>query len=807
MTFNERLASGQPIIIDGAMGTLLFQEVPNHRGPFELLNTDNPSVVANIHAQYFEAGAHLVETNTFGASRIKLDEFGLGRRCEEINEQGASLAKKAAAPYNGLVAGSAGPTGKLVEPMGDFPAEEIYQSFAAQFRGLERGGADVIVIETMNDIQEARLALLAAKEATSLPVLCSMTFEENGKTMTGTDMVTAFATLAASGADVIGANCSMGPEGLLGIFEKNINAVLSIGLPVSVWSNAGLPSFVNGETVYSLGPDEFAALSRKFAHLGLSVIGGCCGTTPRHIAALARSLSTERFPGRTFTKTWSRITSRSASLDLSQRPGLILVGERLNPTARKKFSQDLREGKQSFLRHEAPLQVEEGASILDINVGVPGIDEVAAMAASVSTLSGIVGAPLMIDSDNSAVLEKALLLYPGIPVINSINGKKQSLKSVLPLLKRFGCYAVALCLDDSGIHRSAEKRIQAGERLLGILSNEGINADRIFIDPLILAESAEPGAALETLRVIEHFSSRGIKTSIGLSNISFGLPQRKHINNVFLRMALKAGLTAAIVNPSTVELTASGSDEETMADDFLQGRDPGAVRYIAHFAAAQESKASPGTTAADSGDPLQRVFANVVQGNSDDIEDNIRSALKGHGPDSIMNQGLLRGLEKVGDLYSSGEYFLPQMISSAAAMKKGFALLKPLLSRNSGTTAGTVVICTVRGDIHDIGKNIVAMMLENHGFTVHDLGKDVAADDIVAEAQNHGADIICLSSLLTTTMGEMKTVSDLVRAKGLSARLLVGGAVVTDEYARSIGAVYGRDAVDGVARARELLHP
>ncbi len=805
MNFIERLFSGKPIIIDGAMGTLLFREVPEHRGPFELLNADRPSVVEAIHEQYFLVGAHLVETNTFGGSRIKLEEFGLGLRCEEINEKGAAVARRAADRHNGYVAGSVGPTGKLIEPMGDVPPELIIEAYAAQFRGLERGGADCIIIETMNDIQEARLALLAAKDSVRLPVICSMTFEENGKTVTGTDMLTAFATLAANGADAVGANCSMGPSGLLKIFRENIDKIRGLGLPLTVWSNAGLPAVVDGVTTYSLTPEKFGSISREFAELGFSIIGGCCGTTPDHIRALANEIETIEAAPKKFSRAWRHLTGRSSSLDIGSRTGTIIVGERLNPTARKKFAEELKEGKQSFLRNEAALQANEGAHILDINVGVPGIDEIGAIAASVATLSGIVKTPLMIDSDNAAVLEKALLLYPGVPVINSINGKKKSLDSVLPLLRRFGCFVVALCLDDSGIHREAVKRIAAGDRLLEILAGEGIAPERVFIDPLMLAESAEPGGALETLKVIEYYAQKGIKTSIGLSNISFGLPQRKHINGVFLRMAEKAGLTAVIMNPSAYNTGAPESEEDALARDYLEGRDPGAARYIAHFGNPTPSKDTGAAGKKPAENIIDAIFRNVVEGNSDDIEENVRTALASRNTREIMDQALIGGLEKVGQLYSSGEYFLPQMISSANAMKKGFALLKPLLSQAASEKLGTVVICTVRGDIHDIGKNIVAMMLENHGFTVHDLGKDIEADAIVSAAVEHRADIVCLSSLLTTTMGEMKTVSEKLRKKNLPVKLLVGGAVVNQEYAASIGAVYGHDAVDGVSKAKQMV--
>ena len=804
MKFIDRLTSGKPVIIDGAMGTLLMKELPGYQGSFELLNVERPDLLESIHALYFEAGADIVETNTFGGSRLKLEEFGLADRCEEINEKGAVAARTAADRYKGFVGGSAGPTGRLVEPMGEVPAELVYESYKAQFTGLERGGADAIIIETMNDIQEAKLALLAAKDATSLPVICSMTFEENGTTMTGTDMLTAFATLTACGADAVGANCSMGPDGLVSIYSRYIDNIKELGIPLTVWANAGLPEIVDGSAVYKLGPDEFSLISQDFARMGISLIGGCCGTTPEHITALSKRLKGVNHLERRFSRRYRYLTSRSGCLDVSRGDGLLYFGERLNPTARKKFAEELKEGKQSFLRNEAKEQVREGAHALDINVGVPGIDEIKAMHASVSTLSTIVNVPLMIDSDNSRVLEKALMIYPGVPLINSINGKESSIEKVLPLLKRFGAFAVALCLDDSGIHPSASKRIAAGDRLLSTIEKNGIDLERIFVDPLMLAESAEPGSAMETLKVIEYYAGRGIKTSLGLSNISFGLPQRKNINNVYLKLAQEAGLTAAIVNPRTIATPEHFSEEEKRAHDFLTGRDPGASAYIEHFK-TPEHLAAADTVKSDPSDILQSIYLDVVEGNSDEIADHVRQGIDSHKPADIMENGLIRALEKVGDLYSTGEYFLPQMIASANAMKKGFALLKPLLSESSDKKTGIAVICTVKGDIHDIGKNIVAMMLENHGFEVHDLGKDVAAETIIEHAEKVQAHIICLSSLLTTTMSEMKTVSDKLRERKSTIKLMVGGAVVTEEYAHSIGAAYGKDAVHGVNQAKKLL--
>jgi len=808
MNIIERLQKPEPLVIDGAMGTLLFRAVPEHKGPLELLNINNADTIENIHRLYIEAGAEIIETNTFGGSRIKLEEFGYGERCEEINRAGAEAAKRAAQGGKVHVAGSIGPTGRLIEPVGETRSEEIYDSFRQQVRGLVRGGVDLIIIETMNDVQEARLALLAARDECSLPVICSMTFEKNGRTINGTDMFTGLATLAQTGAAVVGANCSMGPDGLFEIYSEYIDRLKNIGTPLSVWSNAGMPEVIDGRAVYSLSPDEFAKKSEKFIDLGISVIGGCCGTTPEHISMLGKAVR-KRNTGATGTgKKYHFLTSRTGSLDLQSHPAPLLIGERLNPTARKKFSAELKEGKQAFLREESQKQVREGADILDINVGVPAIDEVAAMRRSVLLLSGLVNAPLMIDSDNREVIEQALLAYPGTPVLNSINGKESSMESLIPLIKRFGCFAVALCLDETGIHRQAEKRIKVGDRLLSALEKEGIDPDRIFIDPLILAESAEPGSAMETLRVIEHYSRKGIKTSIGLSNISFGLPQRKYINNMFLTMAVESGLTAAIVNPSVAQIVESPGIEENLAGDFLTGRDPGAAAYISHFS----SEANTGKETAPKGAPgqeredvLSGIYRTVVEGNPDRISDLVTAALNDHAPNEIMDNGLIRGLNRVGELYSSGEYFLPQMISSANTMKKGFATLKPAISSSSSEKAGRVVICTVKGDVHDIGKNIVALMLENHGFEVIDLGKDVPKEKILSTLRETDPDILCLSSLLTTTMREMEGISSTIRDEGLRAKLLIGGAVITEEYAEKIGAAYGKDAVAGVAMAKKLL--
>ena len=806
MDFLKRIKQGEVLLLDGAMGTILFESIPDYSGAFELLNLERPDVIRDIHRTYIDAGADIIETNTFGGNPVKLAEYGLGDRSEELNCEAVRIARSAAEGRNVIVAGAMGSTGMLIEPMGPVKVEDIFNGFCTQARSLARGGADIILIETMTDVQEARLALIAAKECTSLPVICSMSFEENGKTVSGTGMLAAFATLSQCGASVVGANCSMGPDGLGELYAREIDSLKGVGVPFSVWANAGMPEVVNGVTVYNVGPDEFADRSMRIVDLGMSVVGGCCGTTPAHIEALRKRLEGYRGRRGETRRRYHYMTGRYGVIDVDAQKDVMKIGERLNPTARKKFAAELKEGQNNFLREESRKQQEEGAHILDINVGVPGIDEVAAMWRSIGILSGTVQVPLAIDSDNRDVLDAALMMYPGVPLVNSINGKKKSIETVLPLLKKYGSFVVALCMDDTGIHRDAESRIAIGETLISFLVSEGIDASRIFIDPLILTESAEPGSALETLKVIAHFAGRDMKTSIGLSNISFGLPQRKHINNAFLSMASEKGLTAAIVNPSAVRTGHPFSEEEQLGADFLTGKDHNAVRYIARLGGEASASAAPAAGGGlDTGDPLKKIYNLVVEGNSDEIVPAVESALEHVSPEDIMNGGLIKALEKVGDYYSAGTYFLPQMIASAEAMKAGFARLKPLLAKDGVRKKGKAVICTVRGDVHDIGKNIVAMMLENHGFEVIDLGKDVPSETVLAAVREHGPDILCLSSLLTTTMNEMKVLSDMIKEQGLPVRLIVGGAVVNSDYAGTIGALYGKDAVEGVKAASKIM--
>ncbi|MBN1500191.1 MAG: homocysteine S-methyltransferase family protein [Spirochaetes bacterium] len=804
MNFLETLKK-RIMILDGGIGSQFFKKLPDYNGCIEMLNFSHPEIVKQVHSEYIQAGADIIETNTFGGSVIKLSEYNDGDKCYEINKQAAEIAISAVTS-NQYVAGSIGPSGILMEPMGEYTYDQVYGSFREQAVGLMEGGVDLIVIETMSDLQEAKTAINAVKQNTGLPVICNMTFDKNGKTLSGTGLVAALSALKQHGADIVGTNCGLGPDEIYELLERHASEILDLEIPLAVWANAGLPEIKDGKTVYSQTPDHFAETNLKLAKLGINVIGGCCGTNPDHIRAL-KSVLAETIPvERKYSKEFKYSVSNLKNVKMDGA-SFLKIGERLNPTARKAFAAELKEGNSYFLRKESVLQQNEGADILDINVGVPGIDEISSMKKSVMTLTSLVNTPLMIDSDNPDVIEEALKLYPGIPVVNSINGKESSIRKILPIIQKYGCYILALCLDETGIHIDSNIRISIGDILIKKLTSAGIDRTRIIIDPLMLTESAEPGAAFETLKVIRHFSSENIKTSIGLSNISFGLPERRHVNNVFLKLAIENGLTMGIVNTNTLEFINEYSTVEQLAYNFLAGKDQMATEYIKYCTSRSNTKQPAENTQKlpDKTSPLEKIRDLIIHGNTDEIEEAVKINLDSFPAESIMNDALLKGLETVGDYYSCGKYFLPQMIASANAMKKGFTILKPFLTAKSEKVTGTVVICTVEGDVHDIGKNIVAMMFENHGFRVYDLGKDVKNSDILKKAQEVEAQIVCLSSLLTTTMPKMKDFSELLKTENSHMKLMVGGAVVTEEYARSINAFYSKDAVEAVSKAKTIL--
>ncbi|MDR2431394.1 MAG: homocysteine S-methyltransferase family protein [Candidatus Margulisbacteria bacterium] len=793
MDLRAVLRSGQPLIFDGAMGTVLMQlglgDILADR-----LNIEQPEIIRKIHRDYALSGADIVETNTFNSSLIKLKELGLADKLEEFNRAAVANARASGAPF---VAGSLGPTGKLLEPLGPVTFEEAYTSYRAQAAALEKTGVDLFIVETISDIQEMRAALLAVKDVSGKPLICSLTYNEVGRTLTGTDIFTAGVTLRELGADVLSINCSIGPEGVVGLYKRYYRDLGELGLPLMVMPNAGMPELVDDKLIYTMTPENFAGLMAELARYGVQIYGGCCGTTPAHISTLARVIKKLSIKYHNSTaKKEVYFTSRNRVVRLSGCRPFLKIGESLNPTARKKFAEELKAGRENFLRAQAKEQ--SAADLLDINVGVPELDQPRLMKKCVQTLTMVTDKPLCLDSDDPEVLETDLRNYPGIALVNSVNGKQESLAKIVPLAKRYGAALIALTLDGKGIPARAAERVALARKIMAFCRQAGFPEQKIFFDGLVMTLAAEPNAALETLKTATEIAKLGWHTSLGVSNVSFGLPQRKNINNVFLKLLAEMGLSAAILNAASYRQIDKYTNAEKLAEEVLLARDAGAKKYIAAIAAQ-------GDFSAPRQDRSSSIYETVIEGNEAVILDLVQSALEKNKPQEILNKELLPALEKVGEYYAAGQYYLPQMITSANTMKKAFALLKPLMAGYGAAKTGTAVICTVEGDIHDIGKNIVAMILENYGFEVVDLGKDVSADKIVAAAVEHKANVVLLSALLTTTMLKMKEVQAKLLEKNIDIPVMVGGAVVTPEFARNFGAHYTADAAGAAQLAKQLL--
>jgi len=795
------------LILDGAMGTMLQQEGLGRGECPELFNLTHPHIVEAIHSAYIEAGCDIIQTNTFGANRFKLSEYGLEDKVEEINSRAVQIARKAAGD-RALVALSAGPTGKLFKPFGDVEFDDLFEAFSAQFRAADKAGADLISIETMTDIAELRAAVIAALSTTRLPVLAHLTFEPDGRTLMGTDPVNAVLILEALGVTAVGANCSGGAVQLLPIIEQMARTT---SLFISVEPNAGMPTLVGEETVFPETPEEMARHALALREAGANIIGGCCGTTPQHIKAISEALQGLKPVSRKPEPIWA-FCSRTRCLVISDDTYPAFIGERINPTARKKLAQDIKDGRMEVVVSEARSQVEAGARMLDVNMGVPGIDERAAMKKAVQEIQTAVDVPISIDSTDPASIEAALKAFVGRPLINSTTGREKSLDRILPLGKKYGAAVLGLCLDENGIPATAEGRLAIAKRIYRRAREYGLRDQDIYIDCLVKTASAEQEQVMETLRTLQLVKSRlKLKTVLGVSNVSHGLPARDIMNSSYLAMALACGLDLPILNPFEERM-----QDVIRAAAVLMNRDRYASTYIECYKnrIAPEKKAPPVTAsggsgqpaaAADTGDPIKDA---VIKGMKGQIVDLIRKALDaGQNPMDIVNRHLIPGIEEVGELYDRKVYFLPQLMLSAETMKEGFEYLKPLLLKESQVQRGTVVLATVEGDIHDIGKNIVGIMLENYGYRLIDLGKDVPASEIVARAMEEKADVIGLSALMTTTMPRMKEVIELVRNKGLNAKVVVGGAVLTQDYAEKIGADgYAPDARTAVVTVNRLIN-
>lgn len=786
-------------IFDGAMGTMLQAGGLKPGACPELMNIEHPDVVKSIHEAYIKAGSTIIETNTFGASTIKLEHYGLADRMTELNTAAVKIAKSAAGE-RAKVAGSMGPTGRFIQPLGDLDFEAAYQVFYEQSQALAAAGVDYFIIETCIDIQEMRAALLAAKEAApKIPVICQLSYSEDGRTVTGTDPQSAAVILAAMGADIIGVNCSLGPEQLVPIVKTLAE---NCQVPISVQPNAGMPYLDNGETKFPMGAVEFGTWGRKLVEAGASFLGGCCGTTPEHIKELAKNVKNLAEPVRHNTKQQLMLASRSKTVVIDKDLPTRLIGERINPTGRKKLAAEIREGSLLSVKKEAVNQTKAGAHLLDVNMGVGGIDQAAAMKRAISEISQISDAPLAIDTGDAKALEAGLRAYPGRALINSVSAEKDRLRDFLPLAKKYGAAILCLPITEDGVPKTAKDRIAVVHTIIEAAKKHGLADGDFLLDALVMTVSAQANACQEVLATLQGYRQEfGYPSTMGLSNISFGLPNRPLINSTFFAMCLAAGLDAPIMNPYD-----DAMQNALMASAALLGKDPNGLAFSkneANLAVPKKAAVAKETNL----DTMSAIKQAVIDGEKDEIEGLVTKAInEGHGTNEITEKALTSAMNDIGVDFGAGRMFLPQVLLSAETMRTAFNKLKELLPNQQTADKGTVVIATVKGDVHDLGKNITGALLANSGFKLIDLGKDVDSTEIVRAAIENNADIVGLCALMTTTMVQIdKVIADLHEA-GCQAKVMVGGAALTQEYADAAGAdAYAADGVKAVELAKAMV--
>ena len=800
MKAREILRTHQTILLDGAMGTMLQAAgLPLGAKP-EALNIEDPALIQSIHRAYAEAGSRILCANTFGASAHKL--AGSGYTVEQTVQAGIQCARQAAAPHGALVALDIGPLGELLEPAGTLPFEEAVDAFARIVRAGEAAGADLVLLETFTDLYELKAALLACKENSSLPVLASMSFEAGGRTFTGCTVGSFAATARGLGADGLGINCSLGPKEICPMARTLCQAV-PVDYPVFIKPNAGLPR-ADGSG-YDITPQLFAHQMMPYRDLGLFAAGGCCGTTPDFIRALHKVFD-GCLTGRPAHPMASVLCSPVQRVEVD---GITVVGERINPTGKKRFQQALREGDVDYVLAQGISQAEAGAAVLDVNVGAPGVDEPAMMERVVKALQSVVSLPLQLDSSNPEALARGLRVCNGKPIVNSVNGEQAVLDRLLPLCKKYGAAVVGLTMDEQGIPRTAEGRVAIARRIRDAALDAGIPREDIYIDCLTLTASAQQEDVLATLEALAACKRElGVRTVLGVSNISFGLPCRPYLNTTFLTMAMYAGLDLAIMNPASEEMMGA-----VYAYDVLTCRDPQSARYIARYAgrampAAAQPAALPSREAPDQPEgPYGPLIRAVEQGLKGEAGAHTRALLDSCAPLDLVDHALIPALDTVGARYEKGTLFLPQLLQSASAAQAAFEEIKAAVAKQGtpGQSKGKIVLATVKGDIHDIGKNIVKVILENYGFDVLDLGRDVAPETVVDAVRRTGARLVGLSALMTTTLQSMAdTIAALHRA-GLDCKVMVGGAVLTESYAMQIGADwYAKDAKRSADIAKEF---
>ncbi len=799
----KKLIESRIVILDGATGTNLFEKgMPMGVCPEKWI-LENPKHMLELQRAYIKAGSNILLAPTFTGNRIKLAEYGLSDKIVEMNTRLVELSKKAISleGSRGYVAGDLTMTGKQLMPVGDMEFEELVDVYKEQASILCEAGVDLFVVETMMSLAEARAAVIAIKEVCDLPVMVSLSFNEDGKTLFGATPEASVVVLQSLGVDAVGINCSTGPKELIPLIKKMIKYAK---VPVFAKPNNGLPQFIDGSTVYPMTPAEFAGYGRELVEAGVRLIGGCCGSTPKHIEALSRAVKhidvvlTEE----DLCKTKGVLSSESRICELDINGRFLVIGERINPTGKKKLQEELRSGKLDMVSDMAESQTEHGADILDINMGTNGIDELEMMKKAIYTVISVSDLPLCIDSSHIDVIEAALRIYPGRALINSISYEEKKCRPLMKIAAKYGAMCILLPLSDKGLPDSVEEKKEIIGKLLQVAKEEGVPKENLVIDGLVSTVGANKKAAIETLETIEYCKNElGIPTVCGLSNISFGLPERINVNTAFLTMAIDKGLTMAICNPEQSQLM-----NAALASDLLKAKEESDNRYVENVVAltnvaADSEKKKTGSLEGS------KVYIDVVKGNKETVVSDVKAELeKGRNPKDIIDNDLIPAVNKVGEFFEKKKYFLPQLIAGATAMDMAINYITPLLGENSGPSKETVIMATVEGDIHDIGKNLVCLMLRNYGYNVIDLGKDVPLDVIIKAAKDNNASVIGLSALMTTTMMRMKDVVDYVRKNKLDYKIIIGGAVVSQNFADEIGADgYSKDANEAVKLVEKLL--
>ncbi|MFP4660670.1 MAG: homocysteine S-methyltransferase family protein [Halanaerobiales bacterium] len=834
--FLERLEN-TIIIGDGAMGTMIYDICGDTSKSPEYYNLGKPDIILKIHREYIASGADLIETNTLGGSRLKLETVGLADKTREINLAAVRIAREAAGEGN-FVAASVGPTGQLMRPSGDLTINRAREIFHEQIFYLVEGGADAIIIETMSDIVEMKAAILAARDF-DIPVIAQMTYTENGSTLTGTPPEVATIIMESLGADIIGLNCVAGLKAAIPIINK-ISQVTD--LPLSVFPNAGMPVCIKGKTSFPETPEEFVKLIKELYKYNVRIIGGCCGTTPEYINAVKREIKNQHFFRQEVIEKASHkkdsniksdalyLSGSREYLSLTPESPVYIIGEKLNPTGRKDIKEALKSENWSYLRKIAREQVKAGARLLDVNIGIPGIDKTRVIRQLIQELQLELSVPLVIDSDNVEILEAGLEEYIGKPLINSVNGEQASMDRVFPLVKKYGTAVIGLTLDEKGIPSTVEGRLDIARRIVEEAAKYGIDKKNIYIDTLTLTAGSDQEQVMITLETLKKVKEElGVKTTLGASNISHGLPERELINEVFLSMAIGYGLDMPIANPLDERIY-----HQIRAANLITNRDKDGEEFIRKYALSKEENSyktvnktdnNAGSSTAKKGNALSKgnigedlggrqddtvlldIKEAIINGDRANIIELTQDALGTHEPQEIIDSTLIPAIQEVGELYDRGTYFLPQLLKSAETMQNAFDFLKEkMLTGESHQSKATVLLATVKGDIHDIGKNIAKTIFLNHGYEIIDLGANVDSELILETALEKNVEFVGLSSLMTTTLDEMRKVIDLLRENNYQGKTIIGGAVTSQEFADEIGAdIYAADALDGVKKVNKVL--